>query len=551
MIGGPVIVRETVQGLRRRRSVVWAALYLGALAGTLAGIWPEQQVYSLAAQSSRSLVAILASALLLATLLLAPAFSAVAIVGEKERRTYDLLFATLLRPHELAIGKTLSSLALLAIFTALSFPFFAAAFFLGAVSVAEAALIYGLVLATGAGAALLGLAISSVARDSHTALIRAYGALLGWLVAPWAVGAIVAGMRPAWAVQALYIRAASPLAALLSVLLPAAGAPVGSGLTPPWLLFLRWTGFAAAALFLFLVAQFHRRPVEPRRAERVIDDRRELNRRRFRFPFYLVDPQRRKRLLSDWANPIFAREMRARAMGGGVWLIRGLYLCLAFSALLVILLAGQVAGYSPDGLKAIALAFQIGLVALLGPALTASAITREVEAGLFDPLRMTRLGPFALLAGKFQVALLFVLLLLVGAAPLWAVVYVMELNTIREILIAGGVILATVLFAIQAGLFASVYARHTSAAAAFAYALVFAVVAATLAPYLAPTRFGPGVRRALEQINPFLVAWSALRTERSARALDWALHLRGSLAASALLGILAYARLRQKFATDR
>lgn len=551
MIGGPVIVRETAQGLRRWRSALWAALYLGALAATLWWIWPEQQVYSLAAQSSRSLVAILAAALLLATLLLAPAFSATAIVGEKERRTYDLLFATLLRPHELAIGKIVSSLALLAIFTALSFPFFAATFFLGAVSLAETALIYGLVLATAAGAALLGLAISSVARDSHSALIRTYGALMFWLAAPWALGAIVAGANPDWTARALRIRAVSPLAALLSVLLPPPAAPSGAAMAPAWALYLRWTGLGAAALFAFLIVQFHRRPVEPRRAERVIDDRRELNRRRFRFPFYLVDPQRRKRLLPGWVNPVFAREMRARAMGGGVWLIRGLYLCLAVSALLVILLAGQVGGYSPDGLKGFALAFQIALVALLGPALTAGAITREVEAGLFDPLRMTRLGPLSLLVGKLQVALLFVLLLLVGAAPMWAVVYVMELNTVREILLAGAIVLATLLFAILAGLFASAYARHSSAAAALAYAIVFVVVAATLAPYLAPARFAPEVRRALEQINPFLVAWSVLRTERAAGALDAVGHLRGSLAASALMGILAYVRICFRFATDR
>jgi ABC-type transport system involved in multi-copper enzyme maturation permease subunit len=546
MIGFPVFWREVRLGLRRWRSALWAALYLAALAAVLGWIWPEQGVYSLAAQSSRSLVAIFASALLLATLLLAPAFSAVAIVSEKEGRTYDLLFHTLLRPHELALGKMLSSLALLAIYLGLSFPFFAATFLLGAVSVAETALLYGVTAATAAGAALLGLAISSVARDSHTAILRTYSALLFWLAAPWAVAAILGG-RPDLAEAAYRLRAVSPLAALLSVLRPPAAAAT---LPPVWQLFLEMTAIGGAALLLFLVAQFLRRPSEPRRVERVIDDRRELARRRYRFPFYLVDPQRRKRLLPGWINPVFAREMRARAMGGGVWLVRGLYLCFGVSAVLVILLAGQVVAYSPDGLKGIAVAFQIGLVALIGPALTAGAITREIEGGLFDPLRMTRLGPFALFAGKLEVALLFVLLLLVGAAPLWAVIYVMELNTLREIYIAGALILATMLFALAAGFFGSTYARHSSAAAALAYALVFALVAATLAPFLAPARFAPAVRRAFEQANPFLVAWSVLRTETAER-LDWALHLRRSLAASALLGVLSYVRLRFRFAPDR
>lgn len=543
MIGGPVILRETAQGLRRRRAALGAALYLGALAALLAALWPERAVYSLAAQSSRSLAAIFGSALLILTLLLAPAFSAVAIVGEKERRTYDLLFQTLLRPHELALGKIVSALALLGVFIALSFPFFAATFFLGAVSAAETARLYGVVAATAAGAALIGLAISSGARDSHTALIRAYAALLAWLAGPWVIAAIL-GARPDLADLARRVQSASPLAALSSILRSETG-----GLVPAWRLFLRWTALGGGLLFLFLIAQFQRRPAAPRRADRVIDDPRELARRRFRFPFYLVDPQRRKRLLAGWVNPVFARELRARAQGG-VWIVRGLYLSLAFSALLVILIAGRLGGYSPDGIKAVALAFQIALVALVGPALTAGAITREVEAGLFDPLRMTRLGPFALLAGKAQTALLFVLLLLVGAAPLWAVIYVMELNTLREILLAAGIVLATALLAVAAGLFASAWARHSSAAAALAYALIFAVVAATLAPFLAPARFGDAPRRALEQANPFLVAWSVLRTEGGG-ALDAVRHLRHSLAATAVLGILAYARLRRKFATDR
>ncbi len=546
MIGVPVLAREVRQGLRRRRSVLWAALYVAVLAATLVWIWPEQAVYTLAAQSSRSLVVIFATALLAATLLLAPAFSAVAIVGEKERRTYDLLFQTLLRPHELAIGKLLSSLALLGIFTAFSFPFFAATFLLGAVSPSETVRIYSVVGATAAGAALLGLAISSFTRDSHTALIRAYSSLLVWFAAPWAIAAILVG-RPDLAAAAYRVRALSPLAALLSVLRPPAA---GLAQPPEWRLFLETVAVAALALLIFLIAQFLRRPSPPRRIERVIDDRREIARRRYRFPFYLVDPQRRKKLLAGWVNPVFAREMRARAMGGGVWFVRGLYLCFAVSAALVILLAGQVAGYSPDGLKGVAVAFQIGLVALLGPSLTAGAVTREIEGGLFDPLRMTRLGPWALLAGKFEVALLFVLLLLVGAAPLWAVIYVMELNTLRDILIAGAVILATMLFAITAGFFASTFARHSSAAAALAYALVFAVVFATLLPHLAPARFARNLRLALEQMNPFLVAWSALRTE-GAEKLDWGRHLRLLLSASALLGVLSYVRLRFKFAPDR
>ena len=545
MIGAPIIVREVRAALRRRWTAVAAALYAAVLSVLLVWLWPEQGLYTLAAQSSRALVGFFASALLLATVCIAPAFSATAIVSEKERGTFDLLFHTLLRPQELAIGKLLSSLAILGLFAALGFPFFAATFLLGAVSAVEAAGLYGVIALTAVGAALIGLILSAHARDSHVALIRAYAALVGWLAAPWAVAAIL-GARPDWAALAWHVRAASPIAALLSVLRPP---PAGLVAPPAWRLFLLYTAVGAGGGLAWLMARLHQPPAPPRREERVIDDRHELLRRRFRFPFYLIDPQRRKRLLGDRINPVFAREMRARAMGGGAWLLRGLYGCFALSAVLVILLAGRVSEFTPDQLKGVAVAFQIGLVALLGPALTAGAITREIESGGFDALRMTRLRAGALLAGKTQVAGLFVLFLLVGAAPLWTVIHIMELNTPREMGLAAGVILATLGFALAAGFFGSAWVRHSAGAAALAYGIVFVVVIATLLPHLAPDRFAPAIRRAFQQANPLLVAWSALRTDGGER-LDAVRHIQGLLLATALLGGLSYVRLLHRFAPD-
>ncbi len=57
--------------------------------------------------------------------------------------------------------------------------------------------------------------------------------------------------------------------------------------------------------------------------------------RKLRFPFYLIDPMRRKRNIPNWMNPIFAKEMRSKAFGGGIWIFRSAYLCFAVSMLLM------------------------------------------------------------------------------------------------------------------------------------------------------------------------------------------------------------------------
>ena len=55
-------------------------------------------------------------------MLYAPAFAATAITDEKEHNTYDLLFATLLRPRDIVAGKLCSSIIVLLLFVLLSLP---------------------------------------------------------------------------------------------------------------------------------------------------------------------------------------------------------------------------------------------------------------------------------------------------------------------------------------------------------------------------------------------------------------------------------------------
>ncbi|NDB77657.1 MAG: hypothetical protein EB141_18770, partial [Verrucomicrobia bacterium] len=206
--------------LRSPLALALAALYLGVLATLVWWMWPQEGVYSATARASRSLLLVCGVAQLLLVILYAPAFAATAITSEREHNTYDLLFATLLRPWEIVAGKLCSSISVLLLFVLLSVPIFAACFFLGAVSIREAAAIYLITAASSVIFGLLGLSVSAVARNSHLALVVTYVLLLLFTAGPWVPGLLLE--QKIWAAQFIqHARAFSPLGAMASVILPA------------------------------------------------------------------------------------------------------------------------------------------------------------------------------------------------------------------------------------------------------------------------------------------------------------------------------------------
>ena len=66
--------------------------------------------------------------------LMAPSFAAGAITGEKERKTYEMLLASPLRPGAIVLGKAVASLAYLAVLIFSSLPIIMLCLPLGGVS---------------------------------------------------------------------------------------------------------------------------------------------------------------------------------------------------------------------------------------------------------------------------------------------------------------------------------------------------------------------------------------------------------------------------------
>ena len=199
---------------------------------------------------------------------------------------------------------------------------------------------------------------------------------------------------------------------------------VRTGLPASWKLYALFIGLLSLALIGHLLASVYRSSRQPARGFMpVIDDPKLLAERKLKFPFYLIDPIRRRGHIPDWVNPVFAREMRAQAFGGGIWIFRSAYVCLAVSMILMALVSGNFVMQSPDVIRTVALVFQLGLILLVVPSLTVGAITQERERGNLDLLRQTRISASQFVIGKLMTAGVFVLFIVVGSLPLWFSIY--------------------------------------------------------------------------------------------------------------------------------
>lgn len=121
---------------------------------------------------------------------IAPAFTAGAISGERERRTFNLLRTTLLPARRIVFGKLLSALAYIVLLLLVAVPLQSLAFLMGGVSIGEVLLSVELLLVTAIGYGAAGLYFSAVTKRTLTASILTYTFALVMTVA-LPIGALV------------------------------------------------------------------------------------------------------------------------------------------------------------------------------------------------------------------------------------------------------------------------------------------------------------------------------------------------------------------------
>ncbi|MCA9160192.1 MAG: ABC transporter permease subunit, partial [Planctomycetales bacterium] len=295
----PVLQRELLTNLRANRAFVLLLVYQLALASVLLVAYPSGQRVDLSTDSSaaRQLVDFFFLGQYVLASLMAPTFAAGAISGEKERKTYEMLLASPLRPWAIVIGKMVASLTHLAVLIIASLPIIMLALPLGGVSIYEVLGAYLWLLISIVLFGSIGLACSCGFQRTASSLVVSYLIILPLVI----VGALFwRGLESSGSLRLwIAIAVLPPLYLTVSALL------------------CRWTA--------------HRLLYPPdvgSEGKDVVDLEEESRNaigmviQRDQFPDRLFAPPRRTALMRDDANPVYDKEIHAELFSQGTLMLR-------------------------------------------------------------------------------------------------------------------------------------------------------------------------------------------------------------------------------------
>lgn len=409
----PVLRKEILGLLRLRRSAAIQVSFVAVLTLLVLATWPQRGMVSLASRGQDALLLGVILGQLVLLVLFVPGVASVSITSEREMGTLEMLYASRLSPLQLVVGKLLSAIGYPMLLLASGLPFVGLLNYRGDVDRDSLMWAYLVLLVSAVLLAVLSLTISALCRQSATALVASYVAVLvacGGVLVPAAIMLGSSGGSTAAALH--YARGISPLAAVLSLLRPQLsefGGRTGgfdeitgqmtANLPPAWQLFLPFAGAVIAACFVVLVLVLRKPPGSSDGFPAGAGER--AGTTLARRVMFLIDPKKQRKPIGA-INPMIAKETRTNQLRSGRWMIRSFFgaLFVSMGLALMALYGGQT--QHADLLRYVAgvlVAFQVGLIALVNPSLTSPAISSEIEGGTFEMVRLTRLGRGADLLG--------------------------------------------------------------------------------------------------------------------------------------------------------
>ena len=373
LLENPVLQRELLVNLRMTRAFVLLFAYIALLGLVVYVAWPPQERLDLTSKPKEAvqLVNLFFLGQYILMSLMAPSFAGGAITGEKERRTYEMLLASPIRPGAIVLGKLLASLCHLAVLVFASLPIVMLCLPLGGVSLWEVLATYTAMAASVITFGMICLTASSYFSRTIAALVVSY-----LIILPMALFGV------------LFFVAAAELALFRLWML--------AGVFPLGCLVLCGVLFAATSRRLL------HPPDVGSEAQDVVDPELEQKTavgmviRSDQFPDKLFAPPKRTDLMADHVNPVYDKEMRSELFGQGTLMLRlviqlSMFLALPLMAVCLYLfphLAPWYTGY--------VLLFNM----LVGPAFAAGSITSERERQTLELLLCTTVSPWQILWGK-------------------------------------------------------------------------------------------------------------------------------------------------------
>ncbi|MBX3412687.1 MAG: ABC transporter permease subunit [Pirellulales bacterium] len=489
MLVGPVFTREVLTSPRRTRTYVARAAYPGVLLVLMCTAWlllAGIQVVEDTGEFARfglMLFQVLGPLQLGLALFCSALLAAGAVAQEKDRGTLVLLLITRLTNAELVLGRLLASLLNILILVAAALPCFMLACLFGGIAWQQVLQSFAVTLVTTFAAGSLGSTLALWREKTFQTLAMTALAIVFWLVA-WEVVALgLLGSNWLEVPTATWATAFSPWQAILETTRPATSA---ADLAAWWSGPVTW--YIALALIatavLNLVAIWRVRVWNPSREIQAVP--REAEDRDSIWGLVPVEQSAApvaapaKQPLPSrevWDNPILWREIRTRAYGRRMLVVRVAYLLLfTLSAAGCWYLAQTEAGLTRWNVAAVLVPLGfLSLVLINAQAVT--SLTTERDGRMLDLLLVTDLTPkefvFGKLAGVAYNTKEMILLPLVLGIGLWLSPRGLPLENV--IYLVGG-LLVVELFAITLGFHCGMTYANSRVAIATSIGTVFFLV---------------------------------------------------------------------------
>lgn len=188
IIVNPVLTRELFGRIRGRNAWLILSGYLtiiGAITLLIYAVFissASPNDPNTARTIGKSIFFTVMTAALVQVCFLSPSLTAGAIVGEKERQTYDLLLASLLSPLQIITGKLLSAIAFALLLITASLPIAGLSLLFGGITAQEILIGVISLLITAICYAAIGLSWSTVMRSTLGATVMAQGTVIAILL---------------------------------------------------------------------------------------------------------------------------------------------------------------------------------------------------------------------------------------------------------------------------------------------------------------------------------------------------------------------------------
>jgi ABC-type transport system involved in multi-copper enzyme maturation permease subunit len=370
----PVLQRELILNLRKPRSFVLLLMYQMALAGLILVAYPRVDRIDLSVPSSdaRRLADYFFLGQFALVSLMVPSFASGTIAGEKERKTYEMLLASPLKPFAIVIGKMFASLTHLFLMMVASLPIVFICLPLGGISIEEVLAAYVAILFAVIMFGAICVACSSLFKRVSSAMVVSY-----MIIAPFVLlGSLIwIAFADAGAVRLVFVSGVFPIFAIFATVV-----------------LTNWT--ARRLLYPQDVGSMGEEVVD---LDKEQDNAVGLVIQRDRFPDRFFAPPRRNKLIEDGSNPVYDKELHAELFSQGTLMLR---IVIQVSLFLAIPLMGAFLFIYPTYFR-LYMDYVLIFNILATSVFAAGSITSERERQTLDLLLTTTLTGWQILSGKF------------------------------------------------------------------------------------------------------------------------------------------------------